>query len=390
MNQKIRDEAETYLLNANRDDYLRHVVSSFQITPLQFQFDDVSMTPEEMLVPAEIHPPEFNVYRGKNYPRLVLTYRLPFIGDADLLKMSPNVFGTWMPSIWIEGSTVCFEFIDFHQNAEATRREVDNVVTNLRQSVVRVNDELARFNQGLYAPAQQVFDHRKQQLLERKNYLQALNIPIRATGRTAQTYAAPAPRKIDPITPRPIVADREYRPEPTLEEGIYHQILKIIHDVGTSFEKLPSTYTGKDEETLRDHLLIALAPNFQGSTTGETFNKSGKTDILLRHEKSNLFVAECKFWQGQKVCLDTLTQLIKYLTWRDSKAAVIFFVRNQDFSEVLSTVKLTVPQHGNFLGDMKPSSETWFNYRFHVDGDRNREIRMAVLLFHFPPPARTA
>lgn len=56
------------------------------------------------------------------------------------------------------------------------------------------------------------------------------------------------------------------------------------------FERLPSTYAGKDEETLRDHLILNLEPRFQIGTTGETFNKSGKTDILMRHEGKNIFV----------------------------------------------------------------------------------------------------
>jgi hypothetical protein len=60
---------------------------------------------------------------------------------------------------------------------------------------------------------------------------------------------------------------------------------------------------------------------FKGQATGETFNFQGKTDILIRVEGKNVFIAECKFWKGEKALLATLDQLLSYLSWRDTKAA---------------------------------------------------------------------
>ena len=85
-----------------------------------------------------------------------------------------------------------------------------------------------------------------------------------------------------------------------MDEAIYREILQTIHETGKVFERLPRTYADKDEEALRDHLILELEPRFAYSTTGETFNKQGKTDILIRHEKSNLFVAECKLERRQE------------------------------------------------------------------------------------------
>jgi hypothetical protein len=98
------------------------------------------------------------------------------------------------------------------------------------------------------------------------------------------------------------------------------------------FERLPSTYAGKDEESLRDHLILQLEPRFEYSSTGETFNKSGKTDILVRHQKSNIFVAECKFWGGAKKHFETIDQMLSYLTWRDSKTAIVYFMDTKEMA----------------------------------------------------------
>jgi hypothetical protein len=57
------------------------------------------------------------------------------------------------------------------------------------------------------------------------------------------------------------------------------QILGIINSAGIAMERHPGTYANKDEEALRDHFLTVLTTHHP-SSTGETFNKSGKTDIL--------------------------------------------------------------------------------------------------------------
>jgi hypothetical protein len=62
---------------------------------------------------------------------------------------------------------------------------------------------------------------------------------------------------------------------------------------------------------------------FKAQATGETFNFQGKTDILIRVEAKNVYIAECKFWKGEKTLLATLDQLLSYLSWRDTKAALL-------------------------------------------------------------------
>lgn len=91
---------------------------------------------------------------------------------------------------------------------------------------------------------------------------------------------------------------------------------------------MQSVYKDKGGEDLKDHVLLTLDPNFEfGSASGETFNKSGKTDIQLRYDSSVVFIAECKFWIGEKNYLATIDQLLGYLTLRDTKAPVVIFVR---------------------------------------------------------------
>jgi hypothetical protein len=40
---------------------------------------------------------------------------------------------------------------------------------------------------------------------------------------------------------------------------------------------------------------VTLNSHYEGAATGETFNGTGKTDILVRHGLDNAFIGQCKF-----------------------------------------------------------------------------------------------
>lgn len=383
--QAITSQTDDYILNVNKAEYVDHLVSEYSIQPLEIHRDQLSVSVEERMIPAERHPNSYWVDSGKSYPKDVYTFHLPFTGDPQLLKVRASTYSMSAPRIMVAGQEIRFEIINFNQQADAIKREADNVVAQLMSQNQYLINDLTKFNGSLDAQLAQAFDARKAQLLKKHDVISALGIPVRKATGTPSTFSVPAKRTpVIPSKPKPEVTAKGYKPEPTLDDAIYRQILKIIHDVGKQFERLPSTYAGKDEEHLRDHMLLILEPNFEGSATGETFNKKGKTDILLRHENSNVFVAELKYWHGKKAYLETITQLLSYLTWRDSKAAVVMFVSNKEFSTVLETIRDATSEHPNHLGFVKEVEEGWYQYRFHINDDPNREVHVAVQAFHLP------
>ena len=74
---------------------------------------------------------------------------------------------------------------------------------------------------------------------------------------------------------------------------------------------------------------MQLNGNYEGQAAGETFNYQGKTDILIRSGDRNIFIAERKFWNGPAKPTKTIDQLLGYLSWRDSKAAILNKRRSQ-------------------------------------------------------------
>jgi len=153
--------------------------------------------------------------------------------------------------------------------------------------------------------------------------------------------------------------------------------------MGIEMERHPTVYAGKDEETLRDHFLMMLSPHFQ-SATGETFNRNGKTDILIRHEGENVFVAECKFWSGEKGLRNAIDQLLGYLTWRDSKTAILLFVQRKKIGPVLEKARTAVIGHPCYVSEKGEEEQGRANFRMHLPEDESRGGDLALLAFHFP------
>ena len=170
----------------------------------------------------------------------------------------------------------------------------------------------------------------------------------------------------------------------TIIQTDYSKILNCINIIGKMFEKLPETYSGKREESLRDHILVTLSAAILGSVTGETFNRRGKTDILVRNNDENEFIGECKFWTGEKGYCEAISQLLSYLSWRDTNVAVIIFVKNSEFSLVINKIKECTQHHPNYIGFVSENDETWLNYKFKMIGDSDRQIDLAVMAYHMP------
>jgi hypothetical protein len=169
-------------------------------------------------------------------------------------------------------------------------------------------------------------------------------------------------RKIEPkLPPAP---STPFKPEPVLYEAHYQHILNVIDNMTVVMERSPTAFSEMTEENIRQHYLVQLNGHFEGAATGETFNHQGKTDILVRVDGRNIFIAECKFWRGEKQFIETVDQILSYLSWRDTKAAIILFNRNKDFSQVLAKIKEAMAAHPHRKHGPKVESETRFRYVF--------------------------
>lgn len=382
--ESIRKEPENYILNVSEEQYVNYLTQNNIVEELYINFDNAYAEQKEEMIPAEMFPREFYVISGKSYPKPVIYFHIPVVSGIELLYYTPSQRLLWTKEIKLIDNNIVFTVIQFRDRVDEVNREFENIKNKLLQMQTYINNDVKMFNTSLEQKIRNMFNSRKTELLKRRDQLANLVVPIKKSESYAKTFSIPKPELKKKIIVKPVVTETSFKPEPTLDYNTYLEILETIHAMGKEFERKPSVYSGKGEEQLRDHFLMLLEPNFVGSATGETFNMKGKTDILLRYEGSNVFIAECKFWKGKEAYFSTIDQLLNYLTWRDSKAAVILFVKNKDFTNVLNTVEQETANHNNYLKYLGKKDESWFQYKFHLNGDKNRELFISVMLYHIP------
>lgn len=388
INEKINNEDDYYLLNVNSTDYIKSLINEFQIDFPELDFKNISVDSYEKEVAAEKFPEHLSVRAGTSIKKDVVVFYLPYTGDIQYLMYSPDNNIPQLSNeveIKMESNFLLFEYISFNNNAKEIKTQYNSDVSSWILPYEHLKNECKNYNSNLSASIENLVLKRKQKILSKNNLLSSLGIPLRKNESVSKTFSVPAPKLREKVSIKPVVYDKDFRPEPMLDDASYSLILKIINDVGLNFERMPSVYKNKSENDLRDHILFVLDPNFEyGSASGETFNKKGKTDILLRYDSSVVFVAECKFWGGEKAYFEAINQLLGYLTWRNTKTSLILFVDNKEISNILKTIEEVTPDHANYVSFLGKTSENWFNYKFHIEGDRNREFLLAVQLYHIP------
>ena len=388
---EINGYDDNYILDVGEAQIIDYLTANTFLEFPTISKENAYLTETKRDINARDFPPEFIMSHygsGRSIEKAVIVYNLPYSGMIDLLRYRPN---TYSPLVGMDmhidttDHVVVIEIVNFYDDVERIRRSYEDQLRYIFCCYDNLKSEVDSFNGQLEKFIKVTISNRKQGILKTHNLISSLGVPIRQSSSAPQTFSIPSPKLREKIIVRPTVSSTGYVPEPTLDESSYNRILELINDVGITFERLTATYSDKCEEDLRDHILLFLDPYFEkGSASGETFNKSGKTDILIHYEGSIVFIAECKFWRGEKIHLQTLDQLLSYLTWRDSKTAVIIFIKNKEITKVLKTVRRATGEHPNFIKELPQTSNSWFNYVFSLPGDSNKELKIAILMFHIP------
>lgn len=386
--KKAYDEIDgadsNYLLNISSEDYADYLEQNFGVECLRLLEDQITVDQQETQVDVRYDPNRWIDDKSRPFyvPAVALTFMVPFTGDPELFHYSPGILLS-SPHGAVEGMELYMSYTLTDHDASSVRQNFDNDLTVIKNHLAQSEGLVRNFNQELRPKLVRRIEMRRQKLLNDQGMVAALGFPLRQRADAPRTYAVPDVRR-KPEIKRPAGALTPFKPEPTLGMETYENILRIIMNMALVLERSPNDFRNMGEEALRQQFLVQLNGQYEGQATGETFNHTGKTDILIRAEGANVFIAECKFWKGEKVFLATIDQLLSYVTWRDTKTAILVFNKNRDFTTVLSAIQNAAPRHSNFKRQVSYNSESGFRYIFHHPNDVNREVIVTVLAFDVP------
>jgi len=385
--REIKGCDKEYISKIETDKYSDYLISKYSIQPIS-----ISMEQKELLEPQETETRDRNMF-GESVmaPATRYTLAIPFEGNSNYFYYRPNPY---MITRHKEGIVIknelhiSFTISDYSKTN--LKREIEEVIEDIKYHINSINKNVEEFNNTLGYFIKPLIEKRKKKLATVNSVMSGLEIPIRARNHPVSPLKIPIEKKEIKLK-RPEVPKTESKPYWILEYEMYENILEVCFSMSTVMERTPQTYKDMPEESIRDIFLAHLNGHFEGGVSGETFNKKGKTDILIQVENDIVFIAECKIWDGEKVLLDTIDQLFGYITWRDTKAAIFIFNKDRKITTVLNKIDDIMQKHNNFLSKSPLKSENLkkpgiYGYNFKHPDDENIKVSLTILVFNFNIP----
>ena len=384
------------LLTLDTDTWARELAATYRAEPVVLLVS--AMTYDEGPdVHVDVRHEHDRAVRDPSKPAWVPAYSMtlcvPFTGDKSLLELRGYPALQSPPPAHIAEGELRHVVVFAHDREPDLKAVADTFVGHINVALGGQVGILAHFNGELERFAAACIEFRKARALEQRERLDSIGIPVRRRTDAPRVFRAPgverrpapvAPARRDPGVPQPL--------EPVLVAEFYEHILSVITAMARGMERQPGDYAAWQEEQLRDALLVILNTHYQGTATGETFQKSGKTDLLVRVEDRNVFVGECKWWSGEQAFggalvssqPSALDQLLSYSTWRDARLALVVFVGRKDMTRVVERARATLEAHTSFRAwePAREEDDGVLHCRVALDGDR--QAALAAVFVHLP------
>ncbi len=379
MDLALRDAAsltEERLLGTPMDDLVEHFAKKHLVEMVVVDRDGTTVADH-----GDVSVQKYDF--GRTYTGSVhgVAFSVPFSGEPELFRYQGSMSTSMWPRAEVAAGALRITVVSEHADAQTVRQKLMSELDLIRQYLGGVAPMVSEYNQKVGSEIRSRLEARKKRVLESKSLVANLGFPVQARGQ----QAVPVPLSRKRITPAlPPLSTSSFQPEPAISEEDYESILRTMQQMTLVMERNPASFAAADEETIRTHFLVPLNANYEGAATGETFNGNGKTDILIRVEGKNVFIAECKFWKGPESLSKAIDQLMGYLSWRDTKCAIVVLVRDTGMSTVLSKVPGVLQGHPLFKRPKPAPEHTWFRGVLRHPSDENREAVVTVMVFHVP------
>lgn len=385
--KEIQSLENDYVLKASQAELEDYYIEKILIQPLILHTDQYYIENQTGTKVDVSHDTRRAVFRGERamVQGTRLDIAIPYEGDSGLWRIQASTFSvSGYPEIEVRDNEIILtvSFPDDSADPTKMKSDIDRQIKSLADAVNNLTRDVENHNKSAPGSIKSAIQRKRQLAESTVGSVAKLGIPIKRRNEPL-TYTVPTKRRVSPAN-RPKVTTEQYKPEPVLEEEEYRHILKVMRSMSLVIERNPGAFATLDEESIRTHFLLQLNGHYEGGATGETFNASGKTDILIRADGRNIFIAECKFWRGTKVFNEAIDQLLSYLAWRDTKCALVIFNKTKDSSAILQKMhEATVarPEHRR-TASHDPDGDS--RYIFVKESDPGREIIITTQIYDVP------
>jgi hypothetical protein len=367
---------EDYIIKIDTGEYYKYLIEKYTHKQLIVHWEN-----QKIIKLGESYSSEVNRYR--------INISIPFDGNFSLFKVKPIKFSTGtLPKLRYNTNELWLGYNLRENPDEDIKITVQRDIEKIKKCVSWLNNDIRGFNESLESEITILIDKRKDQLNKFNTQIESLNIPVIKYDMIPESSSIPLEPKHIQIS-KPELSKSPNSKQYKIQTDSYEDILEICLSMSLAMERSPKIFQGFEEESIRDLFLIVLNSHYKGTATGETFNRGGKTDILIRHENKNIFITECKFWQGREGIIDAIDQLMNYLTWRDTKTAIFIFNKKIKISTILKKLDEIVRSHKCYRKRRKFAKSSLkkegnYSYVFHREGDEDLEFLLTFMVFNIP------
>ena len=264
----------------------------------------------------------------------VYTFTIPFEGTWQLFDYHASTFRMEYTEAEVSPSNIKIEIVDEHNSPEQVLNQFNQTLDSIRWNLDKINPEIRNYDSQLRRIVISGIENRIKQVREKRQKEIELGFPPRGSDYAIQDIPIfIKPSLVVDIEP----LDNDHSTQFRITDYVFEKIIECVMFEATSMERTPNSYQSFGEEQIRDHLLSAINGMLAIRGNGEAFNNKGHTDILFSYQNHNVFIAECKIWNGIAYVSSGLHQLEGYLSWDDTKSSLIVFYKNK--SDMTKSIK---------------------------------------------------
>lgn len=390
VNEEVNKIPKDQFMVSSDDDLTAHLLSKMAVNAIVLHEEEASQEVEETQIDARKYPDRYVSDRSRPLfiPGTKVTIAIPFEGDEKLWRLKPSSYMLGIdPHGEIQSSKhnkPGYVRLAYEQPADSPNKVINDMylkqLSLIKQYLQFQEGDIKQCNAQLEPLIRKAIQDRRDRLEKQNGLVAMLGIPLKRKDGVPEISPIQLEKKL--IHPLPPPPKSGFQPEPGIIEVDYENILANIRHIGNTFEATSATYAVHNEEELRDFFLASLNGYYGGRATGETFRKTGKTDIRIEDQNRSAFIAECKIWSGPKTVNEAVNQLLGYLTWRDCKSALIIFNKhNAKFSELIEKTPAIIRGHPRLYKELGEKGKGEWRYILTTQDDDARRITVHVFIF---------
>jgi hypothetical protein len=160
------------------DSFLTSLVKDSLVEPLVIHFDNLTRNLRTEQFDGSEFPFGFSVRRGTKYPKTVARISLPFSGDSQLLRHTPNECSGNFPQGEVRGGAIQFDIVlwGYQDDERLVKELLEDNLRLIKKYGERVAKQVMQFNEGLPEKVKTAFNVKLGELTQQHSIFDKLGI----------------------------------------------------------------------------------------------------------------------------------------------------------------------------------------------------------------------